>query len=81
LSRLAERGFGAQRGPGGGPGGGRPGGQRSSDRSAELYLYVSNLFNRVNYTSFVGNMTSQLFGQPTSAGAARRVETGLRFRF
>jgi hypothetical protein len=79
LSRQAERGFGAQRGPGGGPG--RQGGQRSSDRSAELYLYVSNLFNRVNYTSFVGNMTSQLFGQPTSAGAARRVETGLRFRF
>jgi hypothetical protein len=82
LSRQGERGFGAQRGPGGNQGGaGRQGGQRNSDRSAELYLYVSNLFNRVNYTSFVGNLTSQLFGQPTSAGAARRVETGLRFRF
>jgi hypothetical protein len=84
LTRQGERGFGAQRGPQGGQGGGqggRQGGGRRNEPNVELYLSVSNLFNRVNYTSFVGNLTSDLFGQPTSAAAARRVETGLRFRF
>jgi hypothetical protein len=44
-------------------------------------LSVSNLFNRVNYSSYVGVLTSALFGQPTSAQAARRVELGWRFSF
>jgi hypothetical protein len=71
---------GGQGGPGGRPGG--PGGQpRGPERTFELFVFASNLFNRVNHTSYVGNLTSQLFGQPTSAGAARRIETGLRFTF
>jgi hypothetical protein len=72
-----------QRGPGGGQGGpgGGPNAARPPERTFELFLYVSNAFNRVNYTSYVGNLTSQLFGEPTSAGAARRVETGLRLSY
>jgi hypothetical protein len=76
----------AQRGPGGpGPGGrgggpGRgPGGR--PERSMELYLSASNVLNRINRTSFVGVQTSSLFGQATSATAARRVELGWRFSF
>jgi hypothetical protein len=46
-----------------------------------MYLYVTNIFNRANYTSYVGVLTSQLFGQPTSAQASRRTELGWRFSF
>jgi hypothetical protein len=73
----------AQRGPGGGgprgPGG-RPGGP-NQQRRFEVYLFASNVFNRVNRTGFVGQQNSQLFGQSTSAQAARRVEMGWRFSF
>ena len=67
--------FNAQRGPGGGGG---PGGPRRPRRRAarsadssrngalEMYLFVQNLFNRVNYSSYVGVLTS------TSSGARRR---------
>jgi hypothetical protein len=85
LQQSGGPGFGAQRGPGGGGGGGQrggPGGQpRAPERTFELFMFASNLFNRVNHTSYVGNLTSQLFAEPTSAGAARRIETGLRFSF
>ena len=82
----AGGGGGQRGGPGGGQGGrpggpGGQGGQRGPERTFEMFVFVSNLFNRVNHTSYVGNLTSQLFGQPTSAGAARRIETGLRFTF
>jgi hypothetical protein len=71
----------AQRGPGGGPrGGGRPG-QRDQGKRLEIYASVQNLLNRVNYGSYVGVVTSPLFGQPTSAQAARRMELGWRFSF
>lgn len=76
-----------QRGPGGGgpgPGGPRgPGGPgaRNQGRRFEMYLFVTNLFNRVNRSSYVGVLTSPFFGQPTSAQAARRVELGWRFSF
>jgi hypothetical protein len=85
--------FSAQRGPGGGGQGGRPGGpggpggrgpggpgQRQGKR-LEMYLSVQNLFNRVNYSSYVGVLSSPLFGLPTSAQAARRMELGWRFSF
>jgi hypothetical protein len=74
----------AQRGPGG-PGGGPRGrggpGNRGPNRRFEMYLFVQNVFNRVNYSSYVGVLTSQYFGRPTSAQAARRVELGWRFSF
>jgi hypothetical protein len=66
-------------GPGGGPGG--PGARNNQGRRMEMYLSASNVFNRVNRSSYVGVLTSPLFGQPTSAQAARRVELGWRFSF
>jgi hypothetical protein len=74
-----------QRGPGGGgprPGGpgGRGGGQQPQ-RRFEMYLFASNLLNRVNRSAYVGIENSPLFGQATSAQAARRVELGWRFNF
>jgi hypothetical protein len=76
--------FSAQRGPGGGGQRGGPGGrpgQGNNSRRLEMYLSVQNLFNRVNYGSYVGYLNSPLFGTPTSAQAARRMELGWRFNF
>ena len=47
----------------------------------DFYAQVSNLFNTVNDSGFVGNILSPYFGQPTSAGAARRIEVGASFGF
>lgn len=72
---------GVQRpGGGGGPGSGASG-RRSRDRRFEMFFSVSNLFNRVNHTSYVGVLSSPLFGRPTSALSARRVELGWRIVF
>jgi hypothetical protein len=73
-----------QRGPGGGRGGGgRDGGPNANQQryTMEFYAQVSNLFNRVNYGSFSGNLRSPFFGTPTSAGQARRIEIGTNFRW
>jgi outer membrane receptor protein involved in Fe transport len=40
-----------------------------------------NLTNRVNYTSYVGNITSGLLGQPNATGRPRTVQLGLQFDF
>jgi len=79
-------GGGGGRGGGGGGfqgGGGRGGGGAAGDQRfrMELYVRASNLFNRVNYGTFSGNLRSPFFGTPTSAGDARRVELGTQFRF
>jgi hypothetical protein len=66
-----------QRGPDGGRGG--PGGR--SNRRFETFLSVNNLFNTVNYGSYVGVLTSPYFERPTSALTARRLEVGWRIRF
>lgn len=85
-----QEGFSAQRGPGGGGGQGpgpRPGGpggrgpNQNQGKRLEMYVSVQNLFNRVNYSSYVGVLTSPYFGLPTSAQAARRMELGWRFSF
>ena len=67
----------------GGGGGGRGGGGANGDQRfrMELYVRASNLFNRVNYGNFSGNLRSPFFGSPTSAGQARRLELGTQFRF
>jgi hypothetical protein len=71
-----------QRGPGGGGPRGGPGGRgQGSQRRFEVYLWASNVFNRVNRTGYVGVLSSPLFMQATSAQAARRVELGWRFSF
>lgn len=40
-----------------------------------------NVLNTVNLRGFVGNQNSPLFGQPTSASSARRLQAGMRWRF
>ena len=42
---------------------------------------VFNVLNRVNYRGFVGNLNSPLFGNPTSAAAARRIQMTVAVRF
>jgi hypothetical protein len=71
----------AQRGPGGPRGGPGRGPGRTEGKRLEMFLSVQNLFNRVNYGSYVGVLTSPLFGTPTSAQSARRMELGWRFSF
>ncbi len=77
---------GAQRGPGGG--GGEGGGPQlvmmpgaNSRYRLDLYVQASNLLNHTNYNAFVGNLLSPVFGQPTSAGPARRLEIGASISF
>jgi hypothetical protein len=79
----------SQRGQGGGPGGpGGPGGgggnpfaNGNGRFSTEVWISANNLFNRVNYVNYVGNLQSPFFGRATSAAQARRIEVGMNFRF
>ncbi len=47
----------------------------------ELYVQAYNTLNHFNALNFSGVVGSPFFGQPTSAGAPRRVELGARFNF
>ena len=73
---LAQQGGGRPRGDRGG-GGGAPQGKFT----LEFFAQAENVLNRVNFTSYAGTMTSRLFGQPTAASQARRVQIGANFRF
>ena len=44
-------------------------------------LDAFNVLNRVNLTSFVGALSSPLFGQPSAAAPARQLQLGGRFEF
>jgi hypothetical protein len=44
-------------------------------------LDAFNVLNRVNYTGFVGNLSSPFFGQAVSALPSRRLQVSLRLRF
>jgi hypothetical protein len=46
-----------------------------------LFANMNNAFNRTNYGTPSGVMSSELFGKPYSARNAREVEVGLRFQF
>ena len=77
---MAQQGGGAG---GGGPRGGGGGGfqQGTSRFNLEFFAQADNVLNRVNFTNYAGTMTSRLFGQPTAASQARRVQVGFQFRF
>jgi hypothetical protein len=47
----------------------------------ELYAQAYNTLNHVNALNYSGVLASPFFGQPTSAGPARRVELGSRLTF
>ena len=58
------------------PGGGGNPSRLNQRFSAEFWISADNVFNRVNYVNYIGNLRSPFFGQPTSAAPARRIEVG-----
>ena len=64
-----------------------PFGRRSADgatpqaRNVEFFAQADNVLNRVNFTNYAGTLTSTLFGRPTAASQARRVQVGMQLRF
>jgi hypothetical protein len=40
-----------------------------------------NLLNHVNYTSYIGNLSSPFFGRAVSAQPPRRLQLSARFAF
>jgi hypothetical protein len=61
--------------------GGFSGGADDKRWRVELYVAGTNILNHTNFTSYSGVMTSPFFGDPTSAGPARKIELGARFGF
>lgn len=71
-------------GRGRGPRGGQPAGEPQSERRGRqigFNITARNVFNRPQYGSFNGVITSPLFGQPVSAQNPRRVDVGMSFSF
>ena len=50
-------------------------------RSASAFIEVFNLTNELNYSDYIGTVTSTLFGQATTGGPMRRTQVGLRLDF
>ena len=59
----------------------RPAGGGGAGGNLEFFAQADNVLNRVNFTNYAGTMTSRLFGQPTAASQARRVQLGCQLRF
>ena len=71
-----------------GPGGGGGGNmmmmmmdQGSGRYNVEFYAQALNVLNHTNFQNYAGSLRSPYFGQPTSAGPARRIEVGVNFGF
>jgi len=56
---------------------------KDEDEGAKINVGVDafNVLNRVNYTGYVGNLSSPFYGEATSAQAARRFQLTARFEF
>ncbi len=54
------------------PMGGFSGGAEDKRWRVELYVAGTNILNRTNFLGYSGVMTSPFFGEPTSAGSARK---------
>ena len=79
---AAAVGGGGPGGPGGGGGGPMMMMMDGSNQRYRLEFYVQafNILNRVNYSSFVGNLRIDNFGQPASARAGAADRTGDELR-
>jgi hypothetical protein len=55
--------------------------KRDKGPTATIGVDAFNVLNRVNYTAFVGNLSSPFFGKAVAAQPPRRLQMGLRFRF
>jgi len=56
-------------------------GDRSHTRALTVGLEAFNATNRVNYGTYVGTVSSPLFGQPVSARAPRQLQLSIRAAF
>jgi Carboxypeptidase regulatory-like domain len=63
------------------PMGGFSGGADDKRWRIELYVAGTNILNHTNFLGYSGVLTSPFFGEPTSAGPARKIELGARFGF
>jgi hypothetical protein len=84
--RVRGGGPGGPGGPGGGGGGGGPMmmmmmDQGSGRYNVEFYVQALNVLNHTNFQNYAGSVRSPYFGEPTSAGPARRIEVGINFGF
>lgn len=56
-------------------------GKKERGPTLSLALNIFNALNRVNYSGYVGNLSSPFFGLPVSARPARRMQIVARFEF
>jgi len=56
-------------------------GSAGTRKNVNLFANVTNMFNRVHYNNPSAVMSSEKFGQYTSASDPREIEVGLRFQF
>jgi hypothetical protein len=59
----------------------RKGKTKDEGVKATLGVDAFNVFNEVNYSSFIGNLSSPFFGMPISAQPARRLQFSFRLKF
>ncbi len=59
----------------------KKGAKQEDGPAVKISLSVFNILNRVNYTGYVGNLSSPFFGLPVSARPARRVQLNIDFSF
>ena len=57
------------------------GGEEDEGAKLVVGLDAFNVLNRVNYNSYIGNMSSPFFGRAISAQAPRRLQLSLSFEF
>jgi hypothetical protein len=55
--------------------------RRDKGPMVTLGLDAFNILNRVNYVSFIGDLSSPFFGKPVAAQPPRRLQVSFRFRF
>jgi hypothetical protein len=78
VQTLSAQGQGGGRG---GRGGNQGDAAFNARYSMELFVTADNLFNRVNYGGYSGNLLSPYYGLPTMAQRPRQVQVGMQFRF
>jgi hypothetical protein len=49
--------------------------------TATFAIDAFNVFNRVNYSGYIGNLSSPFFGRAVAARPARRLQISARFTF
>jgi outer membrane receptor protein involved in Fe transport len=57
------------------------GGAQAAGPGLTVGVDAFNVLNRVNYSRYIGTLTSPFFGQAISSQPARRLQLSLRFRF